>query len=338
MTPIKVGVIGYGYWGPNLARNFYEIPSAELIAISDRKDDQLERANSKYPQVTLTKDYTELFSMGLDAIVVSTPPHTHFEITKDCLASDMHVLVEKPFTLSFDEGKELVEMAEKRGLALMVGHTFEYNSAVHQMKDYIQSNGLGNIHYIDTARLNLGLYQREINVLWDLATHDISILLYMLEQNPISVSAHGVSCVSAGVYDVAYINLVFPNDLMAYVHVSWLDPCKVRRVTVVGSKKMAVYNDLENEGKIKIYDKGVDPPAYTDSFSEFQYNYRSGDITIPSFRFIEPLREECEHFVDSIVNQTEPKSSGRNALRVIKILEAVERSLGNGSAQEVIKW
>ena len=338
MEQTKVGVIGYGYWGPNLARNFYEIPTSELVAVADQKKGQLDRAQAKYPNITLTKDYREIFGLGLDAVVVSTPPKTHYPIAKECLLNNLHVLVEKPLTLNSRDAEELIHLAEEKSLTLMVGHTFEYNSAVQQMKHYIKNDGLGDLYYIDTARLNLGLFQRDTNVIWDLATHDISILLYLLEQNPISVSAQGMACVSNGTLDVVYLNLIFPNNLMAYVHVSWLDPCKVRRVTVVGSKKMAVYNDLESEGKIKLYDKGVDPPAYTDSFGEFQYSYRSGDITIPNFRFVEPLRTECQHFLDCIENRTEPVSSGRSGFRVIKILEAAERSIANGSAQEVIQW
>ena len=275
--------------------------------------------------------------MGLDAIVISTPPKTHFQIAKDCLLNGLHVLVEKPMVLNSCDAEELIELANVKGLTLMVGHIFEYNSAVLEMKKYIDRKELGDVFYIDTARLNLGLFQRDSNVLWDLAPHDISTLLYLLEQVPDSVSAHGMACVTEGVHDLAYLNLVFPNNLMAFIHVSWLDPSKVRRITVVGSKKMAVYNDLGAEGKIKIYDKGVDPD-YTDTFGEFQYAYRTGDITIPSFRFVEPLREECQHFLDCIVNKTEPRSSGPDGLRVIKILEAAERSMRNGSTREVIQW
>ena len=337
MTAIRVGVVGYGYWGPNLARNFYELSGSELVAIVDRKEDQLARARSKYPEVVFKEDYKELFDMGLDAIVISTPPKTHFEIAKQCLLNGLHVLIEKPMVLNSRDAEELIELANAKGLTLMVGHIFEYNSAVLEMKKYIDSQELGNIYYIDTARLNLGLFQSDSNVLWDLAPHDISTLLYLLGQAPVSVSAHGMACVTEGIHDLAYLNLVFPNNLMAFIHVSWLDPSKVRRITVVGSKKMAVYNDLGAEGKIKIYDKGVNP-EYTDTFGEFQYAYRTGDITIPSFRFVEPLREECQHFLDCIVNQTEPRSSGLDGLRVVKILEAAERSMKNGSTREVIQW
>jgi predicted dehydrogenase len=338
MGEVRIGIIGFGYWGPNLTRNFYEMPESELIAIADMKDDQLARAKAKYPHAVIMKDYHEMFSLGLDAVVISTPPITHYTIAKDCLMNNLHVLVEKPMTDNSKEAEELIALADEKGLTLMVGHTFEYNTAVLALKQYINNKELGDLYYLDTARLNLGLYTRKSNVLWDLATHDISILLFILDQKPISVSAQGVPCVLNGVIDVAYLSLLFPDNLTAYVHVSWLDPCKVRRVTAVGSKKMAVYNDMEAEAKIKIYDKGVDAPGYTNGFGEFQYNYRSGDITIPNIRYKEPLRQECEHFIESITTHTEPRSSGRSGLRVIKILEAAHRSIQNGSTHEVIQW
>lgn len=338
MNRLKVGIIGYGYWGPNLTRNFFDLPSSELVAISDVKQERLQRARSLYPGVNLTEDYTELFEMGLDAVVISTPPALHYPIARNCLEHGLNVLVEKPITLNSQHAQELIDLAEMKGLILMVGHTFEYNSAVAALKQYIESGELGEIYYIDTARLNLGLFQKDSNVLWDLAPHDISILLYLLGQAPESVSARGMPCVFGDITDVAYVNLIFPNKIPAHIHVSWLDPCKVRRVTVVGSKKMMVFNDLENEQKIKIYDKGVDSPEYTNGFGEFHCNYRSGDIVIPNIRFVEPLRQECQHFLDSIINHTQPWSNGYDGLRVVKILEAAEYSMKNGSKQEVIEW
>jgi predicted dehydrogenase len=338
MKTIKVGIIGFGYWGPNLTRNFHEIPASELVAIADTKDDRLQRAHNLYPDVLLVKDYAELFRLGLDAVVISTPPVTHFSIAKDCLEHGLNVLVEKPMTLNSRDAKELIEIADAKDLTLMVGHTFEYNSAVLALKKYIDSGELGDIYYIDAARLNLGLFQRDSNVLWDLAPHDISILLYLLGENPISVSAQGMPCVFDGIFDVAYINLIFPKKIPAYIHVSWLDPCKVRRITVVGSKKMIVYNDVENEQKLKIYDKGVDAPEYTNGFGEFQCNYRSGDIIIPNIRMVEPLRQECQHFLDSIVNHTKPSSCGEDGLNVVRIIEAAQHSINNGWGREVIEW
>lgn len=339
MEGIKVGIIGYGYWGPNLTRNFFELPSAELVAIADLSDDRLSRARAKYPHIILTKDYREFFNLGLDAVVVATPPITHYQIARDCMQHNLNVLVEKPLTQSSKEAEELIEIADKKNLTLMVGHTFEYNTAVRTIKSYIDNDELGEIYYIDTARLNLGLFQKNTNVLWDLAVHDIAILLFLLGQPPISVSTQGDPCVFKDTFDVAYLNLLFPNKIMAYVHVSWLDPCKVRRVTVVGSKKMAVFNDIATEEKIKIYDKGVETPEYTNGgFGEFQCSYRHGDITVPNVRYNEPLQQECQHFVTSIVNQTKPCSDGLDGLRVIKIIEAAECSMKNGSTHEVIEW
>ena len=338
MDKIKVGIIGFGYWGPNLTRNFHEIPASQLVAIADVKDDRLQRAQSLYPDVTMVKDYKDLFHLELDAVVISTPPATHYSIAKDCLEHGLHVLVEKPITLNSQHARELIDLAHSKELILMVGHTFEYNSAVIALKKYIDSGELGDIYYIDAARLNLGLFQSDSNVLWDLAPHDISILLYLLGDKPVSVGAQGMPCVFNGIFDVAYINMIFPNKIPAYIHVSWLDPCKVRRITVVGSKKMIVFNDVENEQKLKIYDKGVEAPAYTNGFGEFQCNYRSGDIVIPNIRVIEPLRKECQHFLDCINSHTQPCSSGEDGLRVVKILEAAEHSMNNGSTHEVIQW
>jgi predicted dehydrogenase len=314
MDKLRVGVIGYGYWGPNLTRNIYELPSAELVALADLKEERRKQAISKYPQLITTEDYHELFDLRLDAIVVSTPPATHYPIARECLQHNLHVLIEKPMTLKSRDGEELIQLAESKGLTLMVGHTFEYNSAVQALKNLIDSGELGKIYYLDAARLNLGLFQRDSNVLWDLAPHDISIFLFLLGMNPISVSAQGWSCLSEGIHDVGYINLVFPENIPASIHVSWLDPCKVRRITVVGSKKMAVFNDVENEQKIKIYDKSVDPPAYTSGFAEFQWSYHSGDILIPKVPFIEPLRKECEVFINRcLLRQHQPTAEIQSA-------------------------
>ncbi len=338
MDVMRVGVIGFGYWGPNLARNFNELPMSRLIVIADQKEEQLNRARIRYPGVTLTRNYRDLFNMGLDAVIVATPPRSHFQVAKECMEHGLNVLVEKPLTLDSRDAEELIKIADDQDLILMVGHTFEYDNAMIELKKYIENKEFGDLYYIDTARLNLGLFNRNSNVIWDLAPHDISILTFLLDKEPISVSAQGAVCVFPGVVDVAYLSLTFPGNVTAYVHVSWLDPRKVRRVTLVGSKKMAVYNDLDNEGRIKIYDKGVESPDYTDGFGEFQLNYRSGDMIVPFIHYVEPLMQECQHFLDSISNHTQPKSSGRSGLRVIKILEAAQRSLNKSSTQELIPW
>jgi predicted dehydrogenase len=334
MEHVKVGVIGCGYWGPNLIRNFVEIPTSQLVAVADLREERLEHIQIRHPRIETTKNYHDLFLMGLDAIVVATPPATHFKIARDCLKHDLSVLVEKPITLSSRDAEELIETADGRGLTLMVGHTFEYNSAVRALKEIIQSGELGEIYYIDAVRVNLGLFQTKLSVLWDLAPHDISILLYLLDRDPVSVSAQGMDCLFRGVHDIAYMHMIFPGRVLANVHLSWLDPCKVRRITIVGSKKMVVFDDIEPLEKIKIYDKGVDLPPYTNTFDEFQLSYRYGDIVIPHIPFVEPLRAECNHFIESVVNHTEPQSSGLVGLKVVKVVEAATRSIENGGLQE----
>ena len=338
MDGIRVGMIGTGYWGPNLIRNFVDIPKSELVMVADLKQDRLEKIRKSYPTILTTRDYTDFFNQKLDAAVIATPPSTHFPIAKACLEHGLHVLVEKPLTLSSAHANELIELAEKKGLVLMVGHTFLYNQAVHSMKDLIDRGDLGKVYYLDAARLNLGLFQKDINVLWDLAPHDVSILLFLLDKLPLAVSALGSSCAFNGIYDVAYVNMVFPDNIMAHIHVSWLDPCKVRRVTVVGSKKMVVLNDIEALEKIKIYDKGVDAPEHSDNFGEFQFSYRYGDILIPNIRQVEPLKMECQDFLDCIIQHKKPCSDGEVGLNVVKILEAAQKSLSNSGRMEELSW
>ncbi len=326
MEIIKIGAIGCGYWGPNLIRNFVENPSSDVIIVADLKKERLSKIKVSYPNLDVTKNYRDLFDKDLDAVLVATPPATHYSLAKECLEHGLNVLVEKPITLNSHQAEELIEISKEKDLVLMVGHTFEYNAAVHTLRNLIESGELGQIYYVDAARLNLGLFQRDLNVLWDLAPHDVSILNYILNRTPISVSAHGMSFVNEGVHDVAYMNMVFPDHILAHIHVSWLDPCKVRRVTVVGSKKMVVYNDVESLEKIRIYDKGVEKPPYTNTFGDFQFSYRYGDVIIPNIRFTEPLQKECQHFLDCISNHSVPQTDGQAGLEVVKIIEAAQRS------------
>jgi len=344
MSQIKVGVIGCGYWGPNLIRNFVEIPTSDVLAVADLREERLSHIKTRYPQVTVTEDYRDLFTLGLDAVVVATPPATHFPLARDCLRHGLHVLVEKPFTLVSRHAEELIELAEARGLILMAGHTFEYNPAVRALKRIVDSGELGQIYYIDAVRVNLGLFQPDLNVLWDLASHDVSILLYILSRAPIAVSAQGMACVFDGIHDIVYLNLVFPGDVLAHLHASWLDPCKVRRVTVVGSKKMVVYDDVSRDAKIVVYDKGIDKVNITDSlgefesFGEFQLRVRAGDMYVPEIDFVEPLKVECAHFIDCIVNGKKPLTDGEEGYGVVKILEGAQTSLEKGGAPVEIPW
>lgn len=338
MEKLRIGVIGCGYWGPNLIRNFADLPTAEMVAVADLREDRLKMVKSANHDLIVTKDYKDLFGMNLDGVVIATPPATHFPLAKEALEHDLNVLVEKPLTTTSQHAQELVELAARKSKVLMVGHTFMYNNAVHALKSLVDSGEIGRIHYVDTARLNLGLYSRDLNVLWDLAPHDLSIISYLLEKDPISIEVFGTSCKLKNVFDVVHMNIIYPGNILAHVHVSWLDPCKVRRVTVVGSKKMVVYNDMEPAEKIKIYDKGVETPDYTSTYAEFQCSYRYGDITIPNIKLIEPLRQECSHFVECITDHTECQSSGEDGLKVVRILEAAQNSLMNGHHEEVFTW
>jgi predicted dehydrogenase len=337
MSHVNIGVIGCGYWGPNLIRNIAELPSGNLVAVADARPERLKHIKSLYPFVQITENYQDLFSMGIDAVIIATPPHTHYEIASDCLKHGINCLVEKPLTLNSADAEALIKLADERGLVLMVGNTFEYNSAVEMMKQIIDSGELGEVFYINAVRTNLGLFSTRHNVMWDLAPHDISIVLYLLGQDPLNVTAMGRSSIYKGVEDLVYMHMNFANDLIAHVHVSWLDPNKVRNITVVGSKKMAVYDDIEPLEKIKIYDKGVDAPPYADTFAQFQFSYRYGNVVIPYIKFTEPLRVECQHFIDSIVNKTTPRSDGVVGLRIVKILEAADWSLKNQGTRKDIE-
>lgn len=332
---MKVGIVGYGYWGPKLARNLAEMPDVDLVGIADRDLSRLERVRTQYPWLTVGREAEDLLDRpDVDAVVIATPIRTHYKLARQALLAGKHVMVEKPLTANGDEAEELASLADQRGLTLMVGHTFQYNPAVRALAELIASGELGEVYYVDAARLNLGIFQPDINVLWDLAPHDISILLDVLGAEPTLVSARGAASVRRDVHDVAYLELRFPGDLMAHVHLSWLDPCKVRRVTVVGSKKMVVYNDVSDVEKIRIYDKGVDRPYETDKFDDFHLTYRYGSLQIPYIPFDEPLRAQCQHFVDCAATGRRPQSDGHMGARVVRILELADRSLHNGGQPE----
>ncbi len=331
MTDLRIGAIGAGYWGPNLIRNFVEIPGAEMVAIADLQQDQIDRMRERFPQVgRSTTDYRDLFDMDLDAVVIATPPATHCEIASDCLRNGLHVLVEKPITLNSEDAKDLIRIAAENDRVLMVGHTFEFNPAVRALKAMIDDGEIGDIYYIDAVRASLGLFQTKANVVWDLAPHDISIIRYLTGEEPISVSSRGQACVQEGIEDVAYTTMTFPNNVLAHLRTSWLDPSKTRRITVVGSKKMVIYDDVEPLEKLKVYDKGVKAIRRTDTFGEFSFAYHYGDVIIPYVRFEEPLRVQIGHFLECIREGKQPQTDGYNGLRVVQIVEAAQRSLQNG--------
>lgn len=336
MRTVRVGVIGAGYWGPNLIRNFDEIPEADLHMVCDLKDDRLEHIRQRYPGVRTTQQLSELLESDVEAVSITTPAATHFCLAMECLRAGKHILVEKPFTLNCLEARQIVEMANRLGKVVMTGHTFLFNPAVVALKEIIDSGEIGHVYYINGTRVNLGLYQPDVNVVWDLAPHDISILLYILGQEPISTSARGGMFVKPGVHDVAYLTLHFPNSVIADLRVSWLDPCKIRRITIVGSKKMIVYDDIQTENKLLIYDKGVDVQPYTDTYEEFHLAYRYGEVVPFPLPKQEPLKMECLHFLECICEGRLARSDGMMGLKVVKVLEMAQKSLLNGGVKEEV--
>ena len=338
MKPIRVGVIGAGYWGPNLIRNFYEIPEADLKMVCDLRQERLDHIQSRYAGIHTSRDYREILNSDIEAVVISTPVSTHYRLAMECMRAGKHVLVEKPLAGNSAEALEMIATARELKKVLMTGHTFVYNPAVVALKEIIASGEIGRVYYINGTRVNLGLYQPDVNVVWDLAPHDISILLYILGVKPISASARGGMYVKPGVYDVAYLTLHFPDAVMADLRVSWLDPCNIRQITIVGSKKMIVYDDIEPVEKVKIYDKGVDVLPYTDTYEEFHLAYRYGDAVPYPLNWQEPLKAECSHFLECIQQGTLSRSNGVEGLKVIQIIEAAQKSLLNGGTIEEVIW
>ncbi len=326
-TPVRVALVGCGYWGPNLARNFHQLPDAQLVACCDVNQQALEKMRQLYPGIRTTADFEAICrDEEIDAVAIATPARTHFGLAKAALQYGKHVLVEKPLTLSVHEAEELIALAEARERILMVGHVFQYNPAVRYIKQLIDEGALGDLYYLYSTRVNLGRVQSDINALWSIAPHDISILLYLLESDPEWVSARGATYLTDGIEDVVFIDMGFPRGILAHVHVSWLDPSKVRRMTIVGSKQMVVYDDVADEGKVRLYEKGVyrkDEPG----FGEFQYRVHSGAITIPRLELVEPLRLECQHFIECVQTGDRPETDGMNGLRVVRVLEAAQASL-----------
>jgi predicted dehydrogenase len=288
----------------------------------------------RYPGTRLTQDYRDVLSDDIDAVVLATPVRTHYALTREMLQAGKHVLVEKPLTQKSSEALALVHLADKRGLVLMVGHTFEYNLAVRELREIIRRGEIGDVLYVDAARLNLGQFRPDCNVVWDLAPHDISIMNFILGSAPTHVSARGSTCIHPTMHDVAYLELLYPDGVMGHVHVSWLEPAKVRRFTVVGTDKMVVYNDVAPEEKIRIYDKGVVKTTSTGDFADWQLNYRNGGVSIPAVPGGEPLKLELLHFVECIREGTPPQSDGWSGFRVTQILEAADKSLHNGGTRK----
>ena len=333
---VRVGVVGLGYWGPNLVRCFSEIEGCKVTAVCDQSQDQLLRIKERFPSVKPVERFDELLDHDLvDAVVIATPTATHFELASRALEHDLHVFVEKPLARTSAECHSLVELAGERNRLLFVGHVFLHSSPVLKLRELIQSGELGNVNYISSRRLNLGPVRKDVSALYDLAPHDISMMLYLLGQQPSSVACSGLAHLNRDIHDVCNLTLQFEGNRMGMIHVSWLDPRKERVLTVVGDRKMAVYDDLEQE-KIKVFDKGVEAPAASSDFAEFQISYRYGGSYSPWLNEREPLKAECADFIRCIVDGDVPLTDGVNGFQVTSVLEAADISLrGEGKVVRI---
>jgi len=325
---VRVGIIGLGYWGPHLVRNFSNLNDSKLVAVCDLIDDRLGSERKSAPAIYTTNKADDILNKDLiDAVVIATPTKTHYELTQKALKRGIHVFAEKPLATSSKECEDLIKLAEANNLILFIGHVFLYNSAVTKLKELVDQGELGNISHITAYRLNFGPIRQDVNVLWDLAPHDISIILELIGRMPVSVNCQGLAYLNETVHDVATLTMHFEPRSMASIHVSWLDPKKIRTMTVVGEKKMAVFDDNEPLEKIKIYNKRVEAIGRTETFSEFQYSYRYGDAISPMLQLAEPLKNECHEFILCVKNGIQPKTDGNNGLAVVRVLEAADYSL-----------
>jgi predicted dehydrogenase len=326
--PIRVGVAGYGYWGPNLVRNFSEVPGSAVCAVSDLRPERLAEAKARYPAIRLMNDAHALIEdPAIDAVIIMTPISTHFDLVRRALKAGKHVLVAKPLAGSSEQATELIEEAARRQLVLMVDHTFIYTGAVRRIKELVDSGSLGRVYYCDSVRVNLGLFQHDVNVLWDLAVHDLSIMDYVLGRYPTAVAATGAAHIPGHQVNMAYLTCFFEDSLMAHVHVNWLAPVKVRRTLICGDRQMIVYDDLEPSEKVKVYDKGITVGNRPERIYESLVGYRTGDMWAPHLSLTEGLRLEALHFLECIRTGEQPVTDGASALRVISILEAATQSL-----------
>lgn len=328
---VKFGVIGYGYWGPNVVRNLQNLPDAQVQVVCDKSPAARQRIHRNHPNIYVTADATEVMSStDIDAIAVVTPVWTHFELAKEALENGKHVFVEKPFTSNVKQAETLIELAAQKNLKIMVDHTFLFTGAVKKIKELLRDGGLGKLYYYDSTRVNLGLFQHDVNVIWDLAPHDLSIMDYLIEASPEALVATGQTHLN-GHEDVAFITLYFPEKVIAHVNVNWLSPVKVRTTLIGGEKKMLVWNDLEADEKIKVYDKGVKIKSQ-EGLYDLLVSYRSGDMWAPQLEQVEALRQELTYFVKCIGSGETPFNDGVAGLRVVKMLEAADESLSKRGA------
>lgn len=326
---MKIGIIGCGYWGPNLIRNFNAQEKADVVAISDLRQERLDFISHQYPSVKLlTTDANELLeSPEIDAIVIATPVSTHFSLGMEALNNGKHLLLEKPFTATVEQAERLIELAERKDLRLMVDHTFIYTGAVQTIKEFIDSGQLGQLYYFDSVRVNLGLFQHDVNVIWDLAPHDVSIMDYLLNRKPKAISATGMAHFENNIENIAYISTYYDNNVLGHIHVNWLAPVKIRKTLISGSKKMIIYDDMEPSEKVKIYDRGVDVLHDKEQIYDILIQYRTGDMLAPHVDLSEALKKVSCEFVESIDKNRSPLTDGKAGLQVVKILEAANKSI-----------
>lgn len=335
MKEIKVGVIGCGYWGPNLIRNFNENYYTDVKYACDLDRERLERIRLRYPHVTVTSNHRDVLKdKDIQVVAIATPAHTHYSLAKEALKAGKHIVIEKPFTAKVKEAEKLIEIAMRKGVIIFVDHTFIYTGAAKKMKELVSSGEVGDIYYFDSVRVNLGLFQPDVNVICDLAPHDVSIMDYIISERPKSVAATGISHTSNRLEDVAYVTVRFNDELIAHFHLNWLSPVKIRRIIIGGSKKMVVFDDLDPAEKIKVYDKGISL-GKTDkgAFYKNIIQYRIGDMYAPRIDHTEALKVMVEHLVDCIMNRKIPITDGESGLRVVRIIEAAERSMKKGGVK-----
>lgn len=339
VSPVRIGVVGYGYWGPNLVRNFAEYPGSEVAAVADMRLDRLAPVQRRYPGVITTTNYRDLLAdPSIDAMIISTPISTHFDLALASLQAGKHVLVEKTLTATSAQTERLIEEAERRNLVLMVDHTFVYTGAVQKIKEIIDAGRLGQLYYYDSVRVNLGLFQHDVNVLWDLAVHDLSIMDHVLDKVPCAVAATGVANVPGRPINTGYLTCFFETNLLAHFHVNWLAPVKIRRTLIGGDAQMIVYDDLEPSEKVKIYDRGITVDRPSEAAYELLVGYRSGDMWAPQVSLTEALRVETQHFVECIRTGQKPLTDGHSGLRIVRILEAATESLQQRGRPVEIQW
>lgn len=333
---IRVGVIGYGYWGPNIVRNFTNNDRSKVITVCDLEENALKKVQKVYPHINVTKEYQDITSSPqIDAVAIVTPVSTHFDLAKQALENGKHIFVEKPFTTTVEQAEKLIELAEKKNLKIMVDHTFLYTGAVRKIKQLIDEDKLGNLYYYDSMRVNLGLLQHDVNVIWDLAPHDLSIMDFLINEKPVALAATGKAHHVRGMENIAYITVYFNSNMIAHFNVNWLSPVKIRLTLIGGEKKMLVWNDVVPDEKIKVYDKGVEVKS-VEGFRNMLVSYRSGDMWAPKVEQLEALNLEIGEFVNYISDNKNPINDGHAGLRVVKMLQACNKSINSNGKMVIL--